>query len=112
MAKYKRQSIVAGSPAINEHEDMMEKVLSDNDTTENVGIGSGNVTMGGMSGGLANVSKNETPLVENTKNVQTRVPLSVYEKLNRLKYFSGQRTSIGDLVLRAIEEYVVRHGEQ
>lgn len=47
--------------------------------------------------------------MEPMKNVQTRVPLSTYEKLNRMKYFAGQRTSIGDIVAQAIEEYVSRH---
>ena len=46
---------------------------------------------------------------EPLKNVQTRVPLSIYEKLNRMKYFAGQRTSIGDIVAQAIQEYCERH---
>ena len=49
---------------------------------------------------------------EPMKNVQTRIPLSTYEKLNRMKYFAGQRTSIGDIVAQAIDEYVERHPVQ
>ena len=46
--------------------------------------------------------------VEPMKNVQTRIPLSVYQKLNNLKYFCGQHTSIGDIVCIAITEYLER----
>jgi len=46
--------------------------------------------------------------VEPMKNVQTRIPLSIYQKLNNLKYFSGQHTSIGDIVCIAITEYLER----
>ena len=47
-------------------------------------------------------------VVEEMKNVQTRVPMSVYAKLNRMKYFCGEQTTIGELCARAIVEDVER----
>ncbi len=94
---FKKKSIVAGSPAIQEHEAMMSQVLTEEQPS---------------------TTPAHTPSVfssaqhEPMKNVQTRVPLSIYEKLNRMKYFAGQRTSIGDIVATAIQEYVERHPVQ
>lgn len=94
---FKKKSIVAGSPAIQEHEAMMSQVLTEEQPS---------------------TTPAHTPSVfssaqlEPMKNVQTRIPLSTYEKLNRMKYFAGQRTSIGDIVAQAIDEYVERHPVQ
>ncbi len=95
--KNNKKSIVAGSPAIEEHEQMMDAMNQEQPETvqqpqqrQQVGVFS-------------------SQQFEPQKNVQTRVPLSVYEKLNRMKYFTGQHTSIGDIVLQAINEYVERH---
>ena len=42
-----------------------------------------------------------------TKVVQTRIPLSTYEKLNRLKYFLNEgKKSIGEILIDAINEYL------
>lgn len=83
--KYSRQSIVEGSEAAREHEEMMNGILSRGDS------GVRDEVYGGLM-----------------KNVQTRIPLSVYEKLNRIKYFSGKSTTIGDLVAQAVREFVER----
>lgn len=45
------------------------------------------------------------------KNVQCRIPLSLYMQLSQMKYTSGPRTSIGDIAARAIEEYVHNHAK-
>lgn len=47
--------------------------------------------------------------VEPMKYVQTRIPLSLYEKLINMKYFTGQRATIGDISFRAIMEFLERH---
>jgi len=88
-----KKSIVAGSPAAMEHEETMAQmnVASAAATQPTVGVFS------------------QYPTAEPMKNVQTRIPLSVYEKLNHMKYFAGQRTSIGDILSRAITEFVEKH---
>lgn len=99
---YKKKSIVAGSPAVQEHEAMMEQVMNGGQsiyTAEDHSIRPPQQPVGVFS------SQQYEPM----KNVQTRVPLSVYEHLNRMKYFAGQRTSIGDIVAQAINEYVANH---
>lgn len=111
MKSYKKKSIVAGSPAAKEHEEMMvqvnavEPVVTETATSapENPMVSSTQQYVGVFSQQM-----NAEPM----KNVQTRIPLSVYEKLNRMKYFAGQRTSIGDILSRAITEFVDRHPVQ
>ncbi len=101
---FKKKSIVAGSPAIQEHEAMMEQVMTDSPAVDVVPVSPQPPSVPQQAVGVFSQHQYE-PL----KNVQTRVPLSTYEKLNRLKYFAGQRTSIGDIVATAIQEYVDRH---
>lgn len=100
--KTSKKSIVAGSPAIEEHEQIMSSVRAE--SAEPTSSGSPAVPASGTTIGVFSTLNTE-PL----KNVQTRVPLSIYEKLNRMKYFAGQRTSIGDIVAQAIQEYCERH---
>lgn len=100
--KTSKKSIVAGSPAIEEHEQIMSSVRAE--SAEPAPSGSPAASASGTTIGVFSTLNTE-PL----KNVQTRVPLSIYEKLNRMKYFAGQRTSIGDIVAQAIQEYCERH---
>lgn len=100
--KTSKKSIVAGSPAIEEHEQIMSSVRAE--SVEPAPSGSPAASASGTTIGVFSTLNTE-PL----KNVQTRVPLSIYEKLNRMKYFAGQRTSIGDIVAQAIQEYCERH---
>lgn len=108
---YKKKSIVAGSPAIQEHEAMMQEVMNEqlaNDTpaapTASVPTGKGVKPTGVFSQYATGM----------TKNVQTRIPFDMYQRLLALKMQSEQRDkklklSIGDLVLQAIDEYLQRH---
>lgn len=109
MAKFRKQSIVAGSPAIQEHEEMMNTVLDD--TSQQVAVPAGEAA--GQLPPTASTASHpgvfSAALAEPMKNVQTRIPLSLYEKLNRMKYFAGQRTSIGDILAQAIQEFADRH---
>lgn len=100
--KTSKKSIVAGSPAIEEHEQIMSSVRAE--SAEPAPSSSPAASASGTTIGVFSTLNTE-PL----KNVQTRVPLSIYEKLNRMKYFAGQRTSIGDIVAQAIQEYCERH---
>ena len=93
-----KKSIVAGSPAALEHEAMISQVNTEDSPAA--------VSPAPV---LPQSVFSQMQRIEPMKNVQTRVPLSTYEKLNRMKYFAGQRTSIGDIVAQAIEEYVSRH---
>lgn len=119
MAKsFKKKPIVAGSPAIQEHEAMMSQVLTDEQPSP---VSETSPSGSGLGGSLAEKSTGaflgifSSARVEPMKNVQTRVPFSTYEKLNRMKYalsFAGQRISIGDIVATAIREYVERNPVQ
>lgn len=103
----KKKSIVAGSPAIQEHEAMMESMQKE--TVEFVATQQ-----------PANLQKGTKPTgvfsqysQQGVKNVQTRIPFTMYEQLNRIKMQSqqeGNSLSIGDIVLQAIEEYLKVHG--
>jgi len=102
--KDRKKSIVAGSPAIEEHEQVMSSMRSEAESPAPSAPQSSPAAPAGNTVGVFSTLNTE-PL----KNVQTRVPLSIYEKLNRMKYFAGQRTSIGDIVAQAIQEYCDRH---
>ena len=109
---YKRPSI-ADSPALQQHREMMENA-------QNQGIaGLDGQPQPGPSDPVtllrepalkqnSGIRVFSQANVEPMKNVQTRIPLSVYQKLNNLKYFCGQHTSIGDIVCIAITEYLER----
>ena len=97
MAKSYKKSIVAGSPAAMEHEEAMAQM---NEAPATQPTQAPTAPLGVFS---------QFQTAEPMKIVQTRIPLSVYEKLNRMKYFAGQRTSIGDILSRAITEFVERH---
>lgn len=101
---YKKKSIVAGSPAVQEHEAMMEQVMNNGLSLTTTEDHNSQPLQRQQPVGVFRSQQYE-PM----KNVQTRVPLSVYEHLNRMKYFAGQRTSIGDIVAQAINEYVANH---
>ena len=104
----KKKSIVAGSPAIQEHEAMMESMQKE--TAESVATQQpANLPKGTKPTGV--FSQYATGM---TKNVQTRIPFDMYQRLLALKMQSEQRDkklklSIGDLVLQAIDEYLQRH---
>lgn len=108
---FKKKSIVSGSPAIQEHEAMMSQLNSEAATVPS-GFPAVESTPVIPPAGNHRPSVFSSTNMEPMKNVQTRIPLSTYEKLNRMKYFAGQRTSIGDIVAQAIDEYVERHPVQ
>lgn len=108
---FKKKSIVSGSPAIQEHEAMMSQINSEAATVSS-GFPAVESTPVIPPAGNQRPSVFSAMTTEPMKNVQTRIPLSTYEKLNRMKYFAGQRTSIGDIVAQAIDEYVERHPVQ
>jgi len=109
---FKRPSIT-DSPALQQHREMMENA-------QNQGIaGLDGQPQPGPSDPVSPLHDSSVKqssgirvfsqaTVEPMKNVQTRIPLSIYQKLNNLKYFSGQHTSIGDIVCIAITEYLER----
>ena len=105
---FKKKSIVSGSPAIQEHEAMMSQLNADA-AAPSVTPPANSVLGGSPAEGNHRPSVFSSTNMEPMKNVQTRISLSTYEKLNRMKYFAGQRTSIGDIVAQAIDEYVERH---
>lgn len=93
----KKKSIVAGSPAIQEHEAMMERMNKEEVLPKGTK----------PTGVFSQYSQ------QGVKNVQTRIPFAMYEQLNRIKMQSqqeGNSLSIGDIVLQAIEEYLKVHG--
>ena len=108
---FKKKSIVSGSPAIQEHEAMMSQLNSEPAPVPDASPAVPSATVI-PSAGNQRPSVFSAMTTEPMKNVQTRIPLSTYEKLNRMKYFAGQRTSIGDIVAQAIDEYVERHPVQ
>lgn len=102
----KKKSIVAGSPAIQEHEAMMESMQKE--TAESVATQPANLPKGTKPTGVFSQYSQQ-----GVKNVQTRIPFTMYEQLNRIKMQSqqeGNSLSIGDIVLQAIEEYLKVHG--
>lgn len=109
---FKRPSIT-DSPALQQHREMMENAqnngTADLDAQPQAGPSDPVTPFRDsdlkQSSGIRVFSQAN---VEPMKNVQTRIPLSVYQKLNNLKYFSGQHTSIGDIVCIAITEYLER----
>lgn len=109
---FKRPSIT-DSPALQQHREMMENAqnngIADLDVQPQPGpsdpVNLLREPALKQSSGIRVFSQAN---VEPMKNVQTRIPLSVYQKLNNLKYFCGQRISIGDIVCIAITEYLER----
>ena len=103
----KKKSIVAGSPAIQEHEAMMESMQKE--TAESVATQQpANLPKGTKPTGVFSQYSQQ-----GVKNVQTRIPFAMYEQLNRIKMQSqqeGNSLSIGDIVLQAIEKYLQSYG--
>ena len=103
----KKKSIVAGSPAIQEHEAMMESMQKE--TAESVATQQpANFPKGTKPTGVFSQYSQQ-----GVKNVQTRIPFAMYEQLNRIKMQSqqeGNSLSIGDIVLQAIEKYLQSYG--
>lgn len=113
MKSYKKEkkSIVAGSPAAMEHEAMMEQV---NATETLMPEPAPSVTKTQTAPAAAPVQQHVSVFSqqmngEPMKNVQTRITLSAYEKLLHMKYFAGQRTSLGDIINTAIMEFIENH---
>lgn len=104
----KKKSIVAGSPAIQEHEAMMESMQKETVDFAAVPQQQTNLPKGTKPTG---VFSQYSQL--GVKNVQTRIPFAMYEQLNRIKMQSqqeGNSLSIGDIVLQAIEKYLQSYG--
>lgn len=124
----KKKSIVAGSPAIQEHEAMMESMNKEEVRGQRADDNSQLSTLRSTSGRSfepASLENSQLPKgtkptgvfsqysQQGVKNVQTRIPFAMYEQLNRIKMQSqqeGNSLSIGDIVLQAIEEYLKVHG--
>lgn len=103
----KKKSIVAGSPAIQEHEAMMESMQHEPVESAAVPQQQANLPKGTKPTGVFSQYSQQ-----GVKNVQTRIPFAMYEQLNRIKMQSqqeGNSLSIGDIVLQAIEEYLKVH---
>ena len=104
----KKKSIVAGSPAIQEHEAMMERVRGQRaDDNSQLSTLNSQLPKGTKPTGVFSQYSQQ-----GVKNVQTRIPFAMYEQLNRIKMQSqqeGNSLSIGDIVLQAIEEYLKVH---
>lgn len=81
--KTSKKSIVAGSPAIEEHEQIMSSVRAE--SAEPAPSGSPAAPTPAASASGTTIGVFSTLNTEPLKNVQTRVPLSIYEKLNRMK---------------------------
>lgn len=108
--KKEKKSIVAGSPAAMEHEAMMEQVNATEtlipESTPSVSeYESQAAPMPQQHVSVFSQQMNGEPM----KNVQTRITLSAYEKLLHMKYFAGQRTSLGDIINSAIMEFIENH---
>lgn len=108
---YKKKSIVAGSPAIQEHEAMMQEVMNEQPVNDTPAAPTASVPTGKGVKPTGVFSQYATGM---TKNVQTRIPFDMYQRLLALKMQSEQwdkklKLSIGDLVLQAIDEYLQRH---
>ena len=107
---YKKKSIVAGSPAIQEHEAMMQEVMNEQPVNDTPAAPTASVPTGKGVKPTGVFSQYATGM---TKNVQTRIPFAMYEQLNRIKMQSqqeGNSLSIGDIVLQAIEKYLQSYG--
>lgn len=104
---YKR-SLLDNSPAIQEHEETMDAMLSEQPSQEPAPAPSPAPSESSIQP-MANV--NVQMPQEPFKNVQCRIPLSLYMQLSQMKYTSGPRTSIGDIAAKAIEEYVHNHAK-
>ena len=103
----KKKSIVAGSPAIQEHEAMMESMQKEEVRGQRADVNSQLPKGTKPTGVFSQYSQ------QGVKNVQTRIPFAMYEQLNRIKMQSqqeGNSLSIGDIVLQAIEKYLQSYG--
>lgn len=108
----KKGSIVAGSPAIQEHEAMMEEV--NNDDRYNEPEKSANRQPAKVA-----KPKNSDPngvfsqfSGEDKVNVQTRVSIDTYAKIQNMilqAKMRKQKLSVGEIVNNAIVEYLDRH---
>ena len=111
--KNKKKSIVAGSPAIEEHEAMMREVSNDQRYSDAAQSEVSSVAVsqqpakGAKPGSVFSQYQDEP-----TKNVQTRVSFETYARLNNIVLQAKMRKekiSIGEVVLQAINEYLERH---
>lgn len=113
--KNKKKSIVADSPAVKEHMAFMESLAHEQEVIPPAAaVAQEPAAKEPQKEQRPKATEPQRVFAANqsvpTKNVQTRVPLSVYEKLTRLKVYSDkEHTSIGDIVLQAINEYVANH---
>ncbi len=114
MKSYKKEkkSIVAGSPAAMEHEAMMEQVNASETLMPSPATSASEaqaapaaIPVPQQHVSVFSQQMNGEPM----KNVQTRITLSAYEKLLHMKYFAGQRTSLGDIINSAIMEFIENH---
>ena len=110
----KKKSIVAGSPAIQEHEAMMESMNKEEVRGQRADDNSQLSTLNSqLPKGTKPTGVFSQYSQQGVKNVQTRIPFSMYEQLNRIKMQSqqeGNSLSIGDIVLQAIEKYLQSYG--
>ncbi len=101
MRRSYKKNMVADSPAIQEHEQIMQQV------EQNAAVVHQSRKGVKPTGVFSQYSQ------QGVKKVKTRIPFAMYEQLNRIKMQSqqeGNSLSIGDIVLKAIEEYLKVHG--
>lgn len=106
----KRHSIVAGSPAIQEHEDermaqaqeqpVQQQAQEPSRQLHNVQPSEPD-RIGEKASVFAKVN-----LTEVTRVVQTRIPISTYQELMLLKLNSPRKISIGEMLSEAITNYI------
>ena len=111
----KKGSIVAGSPAIQEHEAMMEEVNNDDRYNEP----EKSAVAATQRPVRAAKPKNSDPngvfsqfSGEDKVNVQTRVSIDTYAKIQNMilqAKMRKQKLSVGEIVHNAIVEYLDRH---
>ena len=114
--KTKKGSIVAGSPAIQEHEAMMQEVRDDSRYSDAEKSADPQQPVKGAKPGSVFSQYQDVP----TKNVQTRIPFDMYQRMLTLKMQKEQQhrdqtgksvtISIGELTLNAIEKYLQSYG--
>ena len=79
---YKKKSIVAGSPAIQEHEAMMQEVMNEQPVNDTPAAPTASVPTGKGVKPTGVFSQYATGM---TKNVQTRIPFDMYQRLLALE---------------------------
>lgn len=103
----------ADSPMYQEHDEKIEEVLdgqSENTETfeaQQQPIAKSQPILQPAESKPAEKQAAEAPVEEDYKCISIRMPMHIYEQMNKLKYFSGRsKLTIKDMVITATEEWV------